>query len=388
MPDFGAWLRYRRARGLYRQRRTLESPQGVEIRLDGRPMLAFCSNDYLGLANHPELVELAARESGRLGIGGGASHLICGHHEEHHLLEQALARFCGRDAALLFSTGYMANLGVISALAGRGTAVVMDRLNHASLIDGGLLSGGRIRRYAHANPEALEKRLEQAGDNPLVVTDGVFSMDGDLAPLPDLVRLCEDHQACLMVDDAHGFGVLGGGGGGILSHFGLRQDQVPVVVGTLGKALGTAGAFVAGSRELIDYLVQAARTYIYTTAMPPLIARVTRRSLELARDEQWRRDRLTGLIARFRSEAAAMGLRLMDSQTPIQPILVGDPSRAVAAGDRLRDSGILVTAIRPPTVPPGTARLRVTLSAAHSEEHLDRLLSGLAAVAGELGAGG
>ena len=387
MPDFGAWLRDRHAKGLYRQRRILQSPQGVEIRLDDRPMLAFCSNDYLGLANHPELVGLAASESHRLGIGGGASHLICGHHEEHHLLEQALARFCGREAALLFSTGYMANLGVISALAGRRTTVLMDRLNHASLIDGALLSGGRVRRYAHADPEALEKRLQEAGDNPLIVTDGVFSMDGDLAPLPDLVRLCEAHRACLMVDDAHGFGVLGREGGGILSHFGLQQGQVPVVVGTLGKALGTAGAFVAGSRELIDYLVQAARTYIYTTAMPPLVARITRRSLELARDELWRRERLTGLIARFRTGAAALGLHLMDSQTPIQPILVGDASRAVTVSDRLREKGILVTAIRPPTVPPGTARLRITFSAAHTDEHLDRLLSGLAAVAAELGAG-
>lgn len=380
MLDFERWLTQRREQGLYRQRHQLESPQGVEIRLDGQPLLAFCSNDYLGLANHPELVELAGLEAERLGVGGGASHLICGHHEEHHQLEQALARFCKRDAALLFSTGYMANLGVISALAGRGDSLFQDRLNHASLIDGGLLSRAKLWRYPHADTQTLARQLGGAPEQRLVVTDGVFSMDGDLAPLPALARVCRDHGAGLMVDDAHGFGVLGENGGGVLEHFGLDQTEVPVVVGTLGKAFGTSGAFVAGSRDLIDYLVQAARTYIYTTAMPPMLARLTRRSLELANEESWRRVRLRELVRRFRTAATGLGLSLMDSITPIQPILVGDSRQAVAMSERLRDAGILVTAIRPPTVPEGTARLRITFSAEHTDAHLERLLSVLADV--------
>lgn len=380
MLDFERWLARRREQGLYRQRRQLESPQGVEIDLDGQQLLAFCSNDYLGLASHPELVELAGREVERLGVGGGASHLICGHHEEHHQLELALARFCKRDAALLFSTGYMANLGVISALAGRGDSLFQDRLNHASLIDGGLLSRAKLWRYPHADTQALEQRLRSASGQRVVVTDGVFSMDGDLAPLPALAQVCRDQDACLVVDDAHGFGVLGESGGGILEHFGLDQAQVPVVVGTLGKAFGTAGAFVAGSRDLIDYLVQAARTYIYTTAMPPLLARLTRRSLELAQEESWRRERLRELVRRFRTAATGLGLSLMDSITPIQPILVGDSRQAMAMSERLRNAGILVTAIRPPTVPEGTARLRITFSADHTDAHLERLIAVLADV--------
>ncbi len=383
MRDLESWLARRREEGLYRERHLLESPQGVDIRVDGRSMVAFCSNDYLGLASHPELTALAAAEVSRLGVGGGASHLISGHHEEHHLLELALAEFCGREAALLFSTGYMANLGAISALAGRGDGLFQDRLNHASLLDGGLLSRARLWRYPHGDIEALEARLQEHAGDALVVTDGVFSMDGDLAPLSGLAEVCERYGARLMVDDAHGLGVLGQTGGGLTQHLGLAQAQVPVLVGTLGKAVGTAGAFVAGSRQLIDYLVQAARTYIYTTAMPPLLARVTRRSLELVREESWRRERLRRLVRLFRQEAGDLGLTLMDSDTPIQPLLVGDAKRALAMSQRLREAGILVTAIRPPTVPEGTARLRITFSAAHTDSHLEQLLAGLSAAAGD-----
>lgn len=380
MPDFAARLAQRREQGLYRERRTLQSPQGPDIVVDGRPMLAFCSNDYLGLANHPELVARWREAVLETGVGGGASHLVCGHHEAHHALEQALARHTGRDAALLFSTGYMANLGVISALAGRGDTVVEDRWNHASLLDGGVLSRARLVRYAHADPAAARARLLAATGERLLVTDGVFSMDGDIAPLPALAQVCRATEATLIVDDAHGLGVLGPHGEGSVVAAGLTQADVPVLIGTLGKALGTSGAFVAGSAELIDYLVQMARTYIYTTAMPPALSWVTCRSLELAREEGWRRERLHRLIRAFREGMQALGYALMPSDTPIQPILVGGAEQALAMSRALEAQGILVTAIRPPTVPEGSSRLRVTLSAAHTDAHLERLLQAFAAL--------
>uniref|UniRef100_UPI0040549714 8-amino-7-oxononanoate synthase n=1 Tax=Pseudomonas sp. TaxID=306 RepID=UPI0040549714 len=312
------------------------------------------------------------------GVGGGASHLVIGHSTPHHELEEALAEFTGRPRALLFSTGYMANLGAVTALVGQGDSVLEDRLNHASLLDAGLLSGARFSRYLHNDTVSLANRLRKVTGNTLVVTDGVFSMDGDLADLPALCAEARRANAWVMVDDAHGFGPLGATGGGIVEHFGLGADDVQVLVGTLGKAFGTAGAFVAGSEELIETLVQFARPYIYTTSQPPALACTTLKSLELLRSEHWRREHLNALIKRFREGAQAIGLELMDSTTPIQPILIGDSGRAMQLSQMLRERGLLVTAIRPPTVPSGSARLRVTLSAAHSLQQLELLLEALA----------
>lgn len=379
MPfDLAARLAQRQAEDLYRRRPLLESPQGPEVVIDGQPMLAFCSNDYLGLANHPEVIAALRAGAERWGVGGGASHLVNGHCGPHHDLELALAEFTGRPRALLFSTGYMANLGTVTALVGKRDSVLEDRLNHASLLDAGLLSGARFSRYLHNDAASLASRLEKAEGNTLVVTDGVFSMDGDLADLPALCARAREKGAWVMVDDAHGFGPLGATGGGIVEHFGLDMEDVPVLVGTLGKAFGTAGAFVAGSEELIETLIQFARPYIYTTSQPPAVACATLKSLALLRAEGWRRDHLNALIARFRTGAEAIGLRLMDSPTPIQPILIGGSAQAMALSAELRQRGILVGAIRPPTVPAGTARLRVTLSASHSEAQVDRLLVALA----------
>ncbi|MBF8757883.1 8-amino-7-oxononanoate synthase [Pseudomonas guariconensis] len=376
--DLAARLAERRAVDLYRQRPLLESPQGPEVVVDGQPLLAFCSNDYLGLANHPEVIAAWRAGAERWGVGGGASHLVVGHSTPHHQVEEALAELTGRPRALLFSTGYMANLGAITALVGQGDTVLQDRLNHASLLDGGLLSGARFSRYLHNDPVSLANRLEKATGNTLVVTDGVFSMDGDLADLPALAKVARARDAWLMVDDAHGLGTLGAHGGGIVEHFGLGVEDVPVLIGTLGKACGTAGAFVAGSEELIEALVQFARPYIYTTSQPPALACATLKSLELLRRETWRREHLAALIRQFREGTEQIGLALMDSPTAIQPILIGDSARALQLSRMLRERGLLVTAIRPPTVPAGSARLRVTLSAAHSEAQVQLLLNALA----------
>ncbi len=376
--DLQCRLAARRAEHLYRQRPLLETPQQPEVTVDGERLLAFCSNDYLGLASHPEVIAAMQQGAAKWGVGGGASHLVIGHSTPHHELEEALAEFTGRPRALLFSTGYMANLAAVTALVGPGDTVLEDRLNHASLLDAGLLSGARFSRYLHNDAASLAKRLEKASGNTLVVTDGVFSMDGDLADLPMLCAEAKKRNAWVMVDDAHGFGPLGGSGGGIVEHFGLDIDDVQVLVGTLGKAFGTAGAFVAGSEELIETLIQFARPYIYTTSQPPAVACATLKSLELLRREGWRREHLNRLIARFRQGAADIGLTLMDSPTPIQPILVGSSERALALSAALKASGILVGAIRPPTVPVGSARLRVTFSALHSEAQVERLLNILA----------
>ncbi|CRI59497.1 8-amino-7-oxononanoate synthase [Pseudomonas sp. CCOS 191] len=376
--DLAARLAERRAADLYRQRPLLESPQGPQVVVDGQPLLAFCSNDYLGLANHPEVIKAWRDGAERWGVGGGASHLVIGHSTPHHAVEEALAELTGRPRALLFSTGYMANLGAITALVGQGDTVLQDRLNHASLLDGGLLSGARFSRYLHNDPASLSSRLEKATGNTLVVTDGVFSMDGDCADLPALAKAARSRDAWLMVDDAHGFGTLGANGGGLVEHFGLGVDDVPVLIGTLGKACGTAGAFVAGSEDLIEALVQFARPYIYTTSQPPALACATLKALELLRRERWRREHLAALVRQFRAGAEEIGLTLMDSHTAIQPILIGDAGRALALSRLLRERGLLVTAIRPPTVPAGSARLRVTLSAAHSEAQVQLLLNALA----------
>ena len=379
MPfDLASRLAERRAAHLYRHRPLLETPQQPEVTVDGEQLLAFCSNDYLGLASHPDVVRAMQQGAARWGVGGGASHLVMGHSTPHHQLEEALAEFTGRPRALLFSTGYMANLAAVTALVGQGDTVLEDRINHASLLDAGLLSGARFSRYLHNDVDSLAKRLDKAAGDTLVVTDGVFSMDGDLANLPALCATAKAKNAWVMVDDAHGFGPLGKTGGGIVEHFGLGIDDVPVLVGTLGKAFGTAGAFVAGSEELIETLIQFARPYIYTTSQPPAVACATLKSLELLRSESWRRDHLNSLIARFRQGASEIGLTLMDSPTPIQPILVGSSERALRLSAALRERGILVGAIRPPTVPTGSARLRVTFSASHSEAQVERLLDILA----------
>jgi len=367
-------LDQRRGAALYRTRRVVEGPQGVTLKVDGRELLSFCSNDYLGLAADPRLAE-ALREATRVyGVGSGAAHLISGHSAAHHALEEELADFLGVERALLFSTGYMANLGVLGALTGRGDTVLQDRLNHASLLDGAQLSGARLRRYQHVDMGSLERMLPDAEGNRLLASDGVFSMDGDVAPLHQLADLSARHGAALLVDDAHGFGVLGENGRGSIAAAGLAPRDVPVHMATLGKALGTAGAFVAGSAALIETLIQKARSYIYTTAMPAALAEATRVSLRIMAQEQWRRDRLHMLVARFRTGARQIGLSLMDSPTPIQPILLGDAQTALAWSEALLAQDILVTPIRPPTVPEGSARLRVTLSAAHQEAQVDRLL--------------
>lgn len=369
------------ARGLLRRRRSARrgALDTADIFLDGRPCVDFCSNDYLGLAAHPRVIEAfigAAREHG---VGARASHLITGHEPPHEALEREIAAWTGRERALVFSTGYMANTGLASALAGREASVYGDRLNHASLIDGGRMSRAALHHYPHGDVAALERMLAaQESGRALVLTDGVFSMDGDLAPLPELARACARHGAFLAVDDAHGLGVIGATGRGTLEHYGLSAQEIPALVGTFGKALGTFGAFVAGSEELIETLVQRARTYIYTTALPPAVAEATRAALAASVAEPWRRERVLALTRRFRARALAAGLPLADSQTPIQPILLGGADAAVGASQALLERGFFVAAIRPPTVSPDTSRLRVTLSAAHRDGDVDALVTALA----------
>jgi 8-amino-7-oxononanoate synthase len=371
-------LKQRQQDGLYRQRLTLDSAQGPQVRIDGRDYLNFCSNDYLGLAAHPRIIKRFRSAAATYGVGSGASHLVCGHSAPHHALEEALAEFTGRPRALLFSSGYMANIGILSSLLQRGDYVFEDRLNHASLLDGGLHSGARFQRFAHNDMTALRTKLASADGPKLVVVDGVFSMDGDTAPLPELAALCAAQNAWLMVDDAHGFGVLGERGAGSTEAAGLTPTAVPVLMATLGKALGTAGAFVAGSELLIESLVQQSRNYIYTTALPPAVAAASLEALTLLADEPWRRQYLQDRIGQFRSGAQQLGLPLMASYSAIQPLVVGAAPRAVALSERLRDAGFLIGAIRPPTVPAGTSRLRITLSAAHTVQQIDQLLAELA----------
>jgi 8-amino-7-oxononanoate synthase len=339
----------------------------------------FCSNDYLGLSAHPEVVQAFANAVMKYGVGSGASHLVSGHSHEHEALEEELAAFTGREKALVFSTGYMANMGAIGALADQKAAIVSDKLNHASLIDGCRLSGAKVTRYRHADSEhALEMLASIAPEvtSRLLVTDGVFSMDGDFAPLPELVSACDMARAWLVVDDAHGLGVVGPSGRGTCDHFGLTPEQVPVLIGTFGKASGTFGAFVAGSADLIEYLVQKARTYIYTTALPPAVAAATRAALEVSQRDTWRRERV---LAHARRVHGVLGLP-GKSVSPIIPVILKDEARALAASRELESRGFLVSAIRPPTVPPGTARLRVTLSATHEESQVNALIAALAEV--------
>ncbi len=372
-----ARLDERRREDLLRRRLTLASPQGPRVVVEGREYLNFCSNDYLGLASHPRVIARLQSAAAQYGVGSGASHLVCGHSAAHHELEEALAELTGRPRALLFSSGYMANTGVLTTLLERGDHVFEDRLNHASLLDGGMFSGARFRRFAHNDCAALEKLLARAAGDRLVVVDGVFSMDGDSAPLADLARVTAQHDAWLMVDDAHGFGVFGDNGAGSVAAAGLSADEVPVLMATLGKALGTAGAFVAGSELLIEGLIQHSRNYIYTTALPPALAAATLESLDLLREEGWRREHLFALVRRLRAGAGELDLPLADSRSAIQPLLVGAADTALRLSAALRERGVLISAIRPPTVPAGTSRLRITLTAAHTEEQVDLLLEHL-----------
>ena len=370
-------LERRRKAGLYRRPRVVDA--GFEApwqMVDGRRCIGFSSNDYLGLARDPRIADVLAQAAGRWGTGSGAAHLAGGHTREHEALEETLAEWTGRPRALLFSTGYMANLGALTALVGRTDLIVEDRLNHASLIDAARLTGATVRRYAHGDPAALRRRLEAAGQSrSFVVTDGVFSMDGDVAPVTEIASVCAEHDACLIVDDAHGLGVIGPDGQGATA--GIAPAQVPVLVGTLGKALGGFGAFVAGSEPLVETLIQRARSWIYTTAPPPAVAAAVREAVNIARTEDWRRERLSDHIGHFRRSAASLGLNLAPSDTPIQPVILGSARAAVTASEALFEAGLWVPAIRPPTVPEGSARLRVSLSAAHADADVERLLDAL-----------
>ncbi len=367
---------------LRRRRATVEAyPQAhshTSVMVGGRRLVDFSSNDYLGLAAHPALTAAMAQCAARCGAGSGASHLISGHGREHAALEEELAAFTGRQRALLFSTGYMANLGVLTALAARGESVLLDRLSHASLIDAGLLCGARFRRYPHCDADAARRLL--AGGTPqttVLATDGVFSMDGDIAPLAALSQAARAHDAWLVIDDAHGIGVLGANGRGSLELAGLGSEEVPVLVGTLGKALGSFGAFVAGPDSLIEYLIQRARSYIYTTALPQPVAAASRAALRIAQQESWRRERALTLTARFRAAARQAGIPLAASVTPIQPIPLGSARAALAAQQALRKAGFWVVAIRSPTVQAGEERLRITLTAGHDEHQVDALIESL-----------
>ncbi len=380
MPfDLQADLNLRREQHLFRATKVAESPQGPLMKINGQSYLTFCSNDYLGLANHPKVVEAFKSAADEFGVGSGSAHLVNGHTQYHQTLENELAKFTGRDAALLFSTGYMANLAVVTALLNKQDAVFEDKWNHASLLDAGLLSGARFQRYLHNDLNNLETRLHKASQSDeyrrkLIISDAVFSMDGDIAHGQALAKLAKENDAWLMLDDAHGLAVLGETGAGLCQMQNLKQEDVQILMGTLGKGFGTAGAFVAGSQELIDYLTNFARPYIYTTAMPAAIAAATLASLDIVKNEPQRRQHLQSLINYFRKGAAALGLDLMPSHTAIQPILVGDAKAALEISEVLKAKGIMVTAIRPPTVPKGTSRLRVTLSASHTFAQLDQLL--------------
>lgn len=349
------------------------------MQVDDRNVISFCSNDYLGLANHPLVKQAAIDAINTYGVGSGSAHLVNGHSIAHHKLEGELAEFTGYPRAILFSTGYMANLGLCQALLEKGDYAFEDRLNHASLIDGGLISGARLQRYLHNDVDSLKQKIKKAakGTEKLVLTDGVFSMDGDIANLPALTSLCKKTKSWLMVDDAHGFGTLGETGKGCLQHFSLSNDDLPIYMATLGKAIGTAGAFIAGSDDLIETIIQQARTYIYTTAMPPAIAEATRCSLQIVQNEPRHLKNLNNNISYFRHCCIQTALPVEASQTAIQPLMIGDDEKAIRISQQLFERGFLVTAIRPPTVPNGTARLRITLSAKHTHEHIDQLIDAL-----------
>jgi 8-amino-7-oxononanoate synthase len=375
--DFQAGLAELDAQALRRRRRLVDTPCGPQLVVDGRPMLAFCSNDYLGLANDPALIEAAQEGIRRHGLGSGASPLVSGHSTAHAALEQRLASFVGMQRALLFSTGYLANLGALPALVGAGDAVFSDQLNHASLIDATRLSRATIHIYPHLDLGALEALLARsAARRKLIISDAVFSMDGDLAPLPALLALAERHDAWLMVDDAHGFGLLGPQGRGSLARCGLKSPRL-IYMGTLGKAAGVAGAFIAASDDLIEWLLQKARTYIFSTAEPPLLAYALLKGVELIEHGDERRRHLAALIAQLRAGLRLRRWKLLPSETAIQPVVIGENAETIAVANALLERGLWVPGIRPPTVPAGTARLRITLSAAHTEAQVARLIEAL-----------
>ncbi|CCK75470.1 MAG: 8-amino-7-oxononanoate synthase [Oleispira antarctica] len=370
-------IQQRKEDNLWRQRINVASPQGARIILEGQSLLNFSSNDYLGLAQQSESLMVAAKT---WGMGSGASHLVCGHSQAHQQLEQALAHSVGYPRALLFANGYMANLAVLQTLLNRQDHLYQDKLNHASLIDGGLISSCKMRRYRHNDSTHLAYFLEQEkmlSSLSLVATDAVFSMDGDQANLSELADICQQHEALLMVDDAHGFGVLGNGEyTGSIAEQNLSSKQVPIYMGTLGKGLGGYGAFVAGSEDLIEYLIQFARPYIYTTALPAALASAMQDNLAIVMSGE-RQKVLASNITYFRQQARYLELNIMPSSTAIQPLLIGDDAKAVAISQQLKPLGILVTAIRPPTVAKGSARLRITLTASHTEQDIDHLLTAL-----------
>jgi 8-amino-7-oxononanoate synthase len=370
------------AAGLKRRRRKLDAPCGPLAVVDGRSLISFCSNDYLGLANDPALIEAACAGARAWGVGSGASHLVSGHLAPHEALEQALAAFTGFPRALLFSTGYMANLGILPALVGRGDTVFSDRLNHASLIDAVQLSRADSQRYPHGDLTTLERQLAASkARRKLILTDAVFSMDGDLAPLPALLELAERFDAWLVIDDAHGFGVLGTQGRGSLAHFQLPAAQRVIYMGTLGKAAGASGAFVAAHEAVIEWLLQRARTYIFTTGSSPMIASALLASLDLIENGDARRTRLWQLTAQLRDGLANTRWQLLPSPTAIQPVMIGDNFETLRVANALFERGLWVPAIRPPTVAKGSARLRVSLSAAHTTDQVEQLIDALKALA-------
>ncbi|MBK8522942.1 MAG: 8-amino-7-oxononanoate synthase [Betaproteobacteria bacterium] len=385
--ELQAGLQELEGEGLKRRRRVLDSPCGPVCTVDGREVVSFCSNDYLGLANDPRLIAAAQAAAAQWGVGSGASHLVSGHLRPHETLETALAEFVGFPRALSFSTGYMANLAIVPALVGRGDAVFADKVNHASLIDAVQLSRADSHRYLHGDVASLSAMLKAStARRKLILTDAVFSMDGDLAPLPALLELAERHDAWLVIDDAHGFGVLGENGRGSLSHFGLVTKTQPankrvILMGTLGKAAGGSGAFVAADSLVIEWLLQRARTYIFTTAASPIMAATLLTALDCIINADAARDKLMQRIAQLRSGLEDTRWRMLRSETAIQPIIVGDNAECVRVAEALLERGLWVPAIRPPTVPKGTARLRVSLSATHTEAHVAALVDALKALA-------
>lgn len=371
-------LKLRRQEGLYRNRNIVDSPQGSRIFHSGKSYLNFASNDYLGLANHPTAVKAFQVAAKKYGVGAGASHLLFGHQRPHQILEQAIAQFTNRDRALVFSSGYMANLGIFNALIGKDDLVIQDKYNHASLIDGALASKGKLIRYKHNSIEHAEKILNKNHNSRKVLAvDGVFSMDGDIAPLDKLSTLCDLHNTVLMVDDAHALGVIGKTGKGSSELFNLDQQHLPILMGTLGKSFGVSGAFVAGSDDLIEYLIQYARTYIYTTALPPASAAAAYSSLNIFYDEPNRLEHLNQLINYFKNFFPDLNFKFLPSNTPIQPMIIGDSQKALKISKMLFQKGIIAPAIRPPTVPYGGARLRITLTASHTFSDIDELIMAL-----------
>ena len=372
-------LEQKKLQSLYRTHKVLQSPQCITPIIDCKKVLSFNSNDYLGLANHPALKKAFIDAANEYGVGSGSAHLVCGHHAYHQQLEEQLAAKTGYPKALLFSTGYMANLAIGSLLS-RHDTLFQDKLNHASLIDSGTLSAAKVKRYKHLDIDQCETQLKQAEHHKLVMTDSVFSMDGDQADLSHLSQICLSNNATLMIDDAHGFGVLGATGAGSCEESQLSHKDIPIYMATLGKAMGSFGAFIAASDTIIDALIHLARPYVYTTAMPAAQAAASLAALNLLNDEAWRRDTLNSNILYFRQCAEHCDLPLMDSKTAIQPIVLGDNHLTMNASQQLWDKGLLVSAIRPPTVPEGSARLRITLCAEHTHQHIDQLISELTAI--------